>query len=247
MQQAIYSNFPLSRVIRWEWQRFIRTDVLVLTLVLAAILSLLFYAGSVEALQQDGKAAAAVIGAALPTISRLFIVFFMVLSLGADYGQGTFRKRLLSGYARVDLIMTKLVLLAFAMILFWVVMLFLLPVFQLLRGVDMLYFLNQNLVANILFGQVLFGAFAMMLVSITQKTGLSFVFYFVWGFIEDIAKIMMMLVLKKPDLAIYFPLTGAYNVLERAVEVGEWFLLVPMAWLLIFLMVTWLKVISTEF
>ena len=248
MQQAIYSNFPITRLLKWEWQRLIRTDLILLVSIFMVFLIVIGYSGTVELFREEGSRQAnpVLISEGLPSISKLFVLFFVILSLGADFSQGTMRKRLLSGYARIDLFATAVMLLTGAIVLFSMMTIVAFGLVQLLRGVDLFYFWNHHLVANLLFSQLIAGCFGILLISLFQKTGMAIVFYFLTTFVESGLSLAFMFAWQIPDYSFFLPLSGTGNA--TSLKDFLWYHdLVPAFWIGFFLWISWWKFKTTEF
>ena len=248
MKQSLASNFPFSGVFAYEWQRLNRTDVWVITLVFAALLLILGFASTLEALSGEGPMInPSLLEQGLPSLSGLFVAFFVMLGLGTEYRQGTFRKRLLNGYGRVDLLIVPLLMIAFSIVLFGLLTILSMLLVQVVSGFNMFHFWNSHLVANLLFKQVLIGSFGTMLVNITRTSGLAIVLYFVYGFLESILSLGLSFGLQEPSYSAFLPLNAGTSYAMLSESIQAWYDLIPALWVGVFMGISWLKIKTMEF
>jgi hypothetical protein len=248
MKLTLASNFPFARVFTYEWRRLNRTDVWVIALVFCGLLLILGFASTLEAISPEGTMInPSLLEQGIPSLSGLFVAFFVMLGLGTEYRQGTFRKRLLNGYGRVDLLMVPLLMIAFSILIFCLLTIFTLLLVQVVSGFDMFHFWNTHLIANLVFKQVLIGAFATLLVNITRTSGLAIVLYFVYGFLESILSLGLSLGLQEPSYSAFLPLNGGTSYAMLSEGLQAWYDLVPAFWVAVFMGVSWLKIKNMEF
>ena len=248
MRQTLTSDFPFNRVFAYEWQRLNRTDVWVTALVFGALMLILGFASTLEAISPEGTMInPSLLEQGIPSLSGLFVAFFVMLGLGTEYRQGTFRKRLLNGYGRVDLLMVPLLMIAFSMLIFSLLTILSLLLVQVVSGFNMFHFWNTHLVANLLFKQVLIGSFGTMLVNITRTSGLAIVLYFVYGFLESILSVGISFGLQEPSYSAFLPLNAGISYANLSESIQAWYDLVPAFWVAVFMGISWLKIKTMEF
>jgi hypothetical protein len=248
MKGSLTSTFPFGRIFRYELLRLNRIDVWVTGIIFSIILLILGFASTLNELSGEGPMInPLLLEQGFPSLAGLFMVFFVMLGLGTEYRQGTFRKRLLNGYSRVDLMFVPLLMIFFAMLIFSLIVISTMLIVQIISGYDMFHFWNTHILANLLLRQLLIGAFGGMLVHLTRTAGLAIVIYFVYGFLESILSLGFSFALQEPGLSAYLPLNlgSSFRMLNENQQ--TWFDLVPAIWTGLFMGISWLRVKNTEF
>ena len=244
MQQGIYSDFSLKRIFHYEWARLWRTDSIILSSVFFIIVLGVGYGSSFTG---NESAAVAMVSQGMPSLGRLFTVFFVILSLGGDYSQGTFRKRLISGYGRVDIMFSTFWILIQGVILFVLLAFIALLLTKFVTGINLMSYFTGSKIMNLMLIQLVHGSLAVLLISVIQRTGIAILIYFVVGLVEGGIAIYFMIKLQDPGLSILLPLNGSEIYASLPSDAPFWKYLPTPFYVLAFLFISWLKIKKAEF
>lgn len=244
MQQGIYSYFPLKRLFHYEWARLWRTDSIILCAIFFIIVLGIGYGSSFAG---NDAASVAIITNGLPSIGRLFTVFFVVLSLGGDYSQGTFRKRLISGYGRVDILFSTFWMLIQGVVLFVVIAMVGLFLTQVVKGSGQMSYFTAPKLMNLMLIQLAHGSLAVFLITVIQRTGIAILMYFVADLVEGGIAIYFIIKLQDPGLGIFLPLNGSEMLASLPDDSPFWKYLPTPLYVLAFFLFSWFKIKKAEF
>lgn len=244
MQQGIYSYFPLKRLFHYEWARLWRTDSIILCAIFFIIVLGIGYGSSFAG---NDAASVAIITNGLPSIGRLFTVFFVILSLGGDYSQGTFRKRLISGYGRVDILFSTFWMLIQGVLIFAIFAFAALLIAQFVTGNNLISYFTGPKLMNLMLIQLVHGSLAVLLISVIQRTGIAILIYFVVGLVEGGIGIYFIIKLQDPGLGILLPLNGSEMLASLPDDSPFWKYLPTPLYVLGFFLISWFKIKKAEF
>lgn len=244
MQQGIYSDFPLKRIFHYEWARLWRTDSIILSAIFFIIVIAIGYGSSFAG---NDAAGVAIVTNGMPSVGRLFTVFFVILSLGGDYSQGTFRKRLISGYGRVDILFSTCWMLIQGVILFVLLAFVALLIAQFATGNNLLSYFTGPKLMNLMLIQLVHGSLAVLLISVIQRTGVAILIYFVVGLVEGGIAVYFIIKLQDPGLNILLPLSGGEMLASLPDDSPSWKYLPTPLYVLAFFLISWFKIKKAEF
>lgn len=244
MQQGIYSDFPLKRIFQFEWARLWRLDSIILCSIFFIIIVGIGYGSSFAGNEAAGVA---LITNGMPSLGRLFTVFFVILSLGGDYSQGTFRKRLISGYGRVDILFSTFWMLIQGVVIFVILAFIGLLLSQFATGNNLIAYFTGPKLMNLMLIQLVHGSLAVLLITLIQRTGIAILIYFVVGLVEGGIAIYFMIKLQDPGLSIFLPLNGSEIYTSLPDDAAFWRYLPTPIYVLLFFVISWLKIKKTEF
>jgi len=244
MQQGIYSDFPLKRLFKYEWARLWRTDSIILSAIFFIIILGVGYGASFAG---NSAAGVVMISSGMPSLGRLFTVFFVILSLGGDYSQGTFRKRLISGYGRVDILFSTFWMLIQGVIIFVILAFVGLFIAQIATNNNQLDYFTGSKLMNLMLIQLVHGSLAVLLISVIQRTGIAILIYFVIGLVEGGFAIYFIVKLQDPGLSILLPLNGSEMYTSLPDDAAFWKYIPTPAYVFLFFLISWFKIKNAEF
>lgn len=244
MQQGIYSDFPLKRLFHYEWARLWRTDSIILCAIFFIIV---FFIGFGSSFAGNETAGVMIVTNGMPSVGRLFTVFFVILSLGGDYSQGTFRKRLISGYGRVDILFSTFWMLIQGVLIFAIFSFVALLIAQFVTGNNLISYFTGPKLMNLMLIQLVHGSLAVLLISVIQRTGIAILIYFVVGLVEGGIGIYFIIKLQDPGLGILLPLNGSEMLASLPDDSPFWKYLPTPLYVLAFFLISWFKIKKAEF
>jgi hypothetical protein len=180
-------------------------------------------------------------------VGRLFTVFFVILSLGGDYSQGTFRKRLISGYGRVDILFSTFWMLIQGVLIFAIFSFVALLIAQFVTGNNLISYFTGPKLMNLMLIQLVHGSLAVLLISVIQRTGIAILIYFVVGLVEGGIGIYFIIKLQDPGLGILLPLNGSEMLASLPDDSPFWKYLPTPLYVLAFFLISWFKIKKAEF